>query len=230
MGGTSREYLLRRLEQAGEFDLVQAVHNRVVSAHAAAIHAGILRPRPTLGMQENVGKAIAWQLARITRGSPPLPAEVPQEPPLSEAKALARALASGERPLQGERRRRERPRRRAPISPVCAEMSPDGKAREHDAERVEPELKVDLETKVDRVVQVEAPAGRLPTLPVIDPELPCLSCQHWAAAAAVREIATIYLQARRGDLHLAARPGDGLLPAACCRRRMGIPTAAALIA
>jgi hypothetical protein len=218
MGGTSREYLLRRLEQAGEVDLVQAVHNRVVSAHAAAIHAGILRPRPTLGMQENVGKAIAWQLARITRGRPPLPAEVPQEPPLSEAKALARALASGEQPLQGERRRRERPRR-------CV-ASP---AREYDVEQVEPALKVDPEVKVDRVIQVEAPAGRLPTMPVID-ELPCLCCQHWAAAAAVREIATIYLQARRGDPHLTARPGDGVLPASCCRRRMGMPTAAALIA
>lgn len=104
-------------------------------------------------------------------------------------------------------------------------MSPDGKA----PEQVEPELKVDPEVKVDRVIQVEAPAGRLPTLPVID-ELPCLSCQHWAAAAAAREIATIYLQARRGDPHLAARPGDGVLPASCCRRRTGMPTAAALIA
>src|SRR5262249_10754828 len=150
-------------------------------------------------------------LARITRGSPPLPAEVPQ-PPLSEAKALARALASGERPLQGERRR-ERPRRRA---------APP--AREHDAERVELELKVDPEVKVDRVIKVESPPERLPTLPVIEPELPCLSCQHWGAAAAVREIAATYLQARRGST-LSAAPGEGVLPASCCRRRAAIPTA-----
>jgi hypothetical protein len=223
MGGTSREYLLRRLEQAGEFDLVQAVHNRVVSAHAAAIHAGILRPRPTLGMQENVGKAIAWQLARISRGRPPLPAEVSQEPPLSEALArhLAEAYVRGDADVQQLPKRRSRRRRSPPASPAdrC-----DDRGDRHDCQ-AEPEGP----DRAEAGAKVAPPAERVIAVP-IDPELPCLNCSHWCATAACKEIATIYLQARRGDLHLAARPGDGVLPASCCRRRMGMPTVAALIA
>jgi hypothetical protein len=65
---------------------------------------------------------------------------------------------------------------------------------------------------------------------VIDPELPCLSCSHWNAVAAMREIAAAYLQLRRGERPVSAVLGGGVLPASCCRRRVGIPPVTALIA
>ena len=46
-GGTSREYLLRRLERDGRHELLDGVRNREITVHAAAVEAGYIRRRET---------------------------------------------------------------------------------------------------------------------------------------------------------------------------------------
>jgi hypothetical protein len=48
-------------------------------------------------------------------------------------------------------------------------------------------------------------------------ELPCFSCRHLNATAALREIANVYLEAKKGAPSRASL--SGVLPASCCQRQ-----------
>lgn len=212
MGGTSREYLVGRLQKAERFDLLQGVVDGLISVHAAAIEAGFLQRRPTLGTgSSNMAKARNWALAKVT-GRSPFRDDFPAVP-LSEAKLEARRLAEayadrGVEAVEGERRsRRLRRRRAAPPGPERDQAGPTPK--------VEPPA-----------ARAAAPPGPL----LIHPELPCLSCTSWCAARAQLEIAATYLALRRGERVVSAALGAGLLPAACCRRQVRVTDAKALIA
>src|SRR5262249_47527339 len=180
MGGTSIEYLQGRLRAAGRDDLLAAIEGGLISTYCAAEAAGIVRRRPTAGLQTNMAKARAWALHKITGGPAPTGDDFPAVP-LSPAKAEARRLAQvyadrGVEALEDERRSRRRAARR----------DPGHDQGEREADRVEPEVKV------------EPPAARVVAVP-ITPELPCLSCSSWAATLAVREIAATYVAARKGE-------------------------------
>jgi hypothetical protein len=59
------------------------------------------------------------------------------------------------------------------------------------------------------------------------PAVPCTSCSHPQAAAALREILDVFVAACRGKLH----PTGSTFPRACCRRQpQGRPDARAMIA
>jgi hypothetical protein len=59
-GGTSIEYLQRRLERAGRFDLLEAIARGEVSTYFAAEIAGIVKRRPTLGLRDHEAKRRAF--------------------------------------------------------------------------------------------------------------------------------------------------------------------------
>jgi hypothetical protein len=59
-GGTSIEYLQDRLRRAGRTDLLEAVERRQISTYFAAEIAGIVRRRPTAGMNDNAAKRRAY--------------------------------------------------------------------------------------------------------------------------------------------------------------------------
>jgi hypothetical protein len=58
------------------------------------------------------------------------------------------------------------------------------------------------------------------------PAIPCTSCSHPQAAAALREILTTYVAATRGELH----PTGSTLPRACCQWSCQRPDVKAMIA
>jgi hypothetical protein len=63
--GTSRAYLLDRLERAGEVELLAAVEAGTLSAFAAAVEAGIVRrPVPNGRGSTNEAKRRAFAIAR----------------------------------------------------------------------------------------------------------------------------------------------------------------------
>ena len=59
-GGTSVEYLQRRLEKAGRFDLLEAIARLEISTYHAAELAGIIRRKPTLGLRDHEAKRRAF--------------------------------------------------------------------------------------------------------------------------------------------------------------------------
>jgi hypothetical protein len=77
MGGTSVEYLTRRLRQAGRLDLLHAVAHKRLSVFAAAEAAGFLTRKPVTGRgSTNAAKRRRFQvqaLARETNGPPHRP-------------------------------------------------------------------------------------------------------------------------------------------------------------
>jgi hypothetical protein len=58
------------------------------------------------------------------------------------------------------------------------------------------------------------------------PAIPCVSCEHPQAAAALREILNVYVAARRGEPDLTG----STLPRACCQRLLRCPDVQAMIA
>ena len=71
-GGTSREYLLSRLERDGHFALVEGVRTGQISAFSASIAAGYHKRRPSIssrqGRESNQGKRIRFALQRVLDG------------------------------------------------------------------------------------------------------------------------------------------------------------------
>jgi hypothetical protein len=59
-GGTSIEYLRFRLQKAGRFDLLEAIERLQISTYYAAEIAGIIRRKPTRGMNDNAAKRRAF--------------------------------------------------------------------------------------------------------------------------------------------------------------------------
>jgi len=70
MGGTSVEYLTRRLQQAGRVDLLDAIAHRRLSVFAAAEAAGFLTRRPVTGRgSSNAAKRRRFQVQALLRGT-----------------------------------------------------------------------------------------------------------------------------------------------------------------
>ena len=68
MGGTSVEYLTRRLQQAGRTDLLEAIAHRRLSVYAAAEAAGFVTRRPARGIgSPNAAKRRQFQVRAILR-------------------------------------------------------------------------------------------------------------------------------------------------------------------
>jgi hypothetical protein len=59
-GGTGTAYLQDRLRRMGRFDLLQAIARLEISTYHAAEIAGIVRRKPTLGMNDNAAKRRAF--------------------------------------------------------------------------------------------------------------------------------------------------------------------------
>ena len=71
---TSVSYLRKRLAAPGRHDLLSACEAGLVSTFACAEEAGLIKRRAVTGNgSENQAKKRAWALARITRGTRPLP-------------------------------------------------------------------------------------------------------------------------------------------------------------
>jgi hypothetical protein len=88
-GGTSRTYLLDRLNRAGRADLLNAIANGDLSVHGAAAAAGFVRQRPTLGGTSNQARRRHWATMRATGQAPPL--EEPKSEPTPTAPTFTRA-------------------------------------------------------------------------------------------------------------------------------------------
>jgi hypothetical protein len=68
MGGTSVEYLCKRLRDTGRLDLLAGVEAGRVSAYAAACEAGLITRKPNAGGgSSNQAKRRRFQLQRLLR-------------------------------------------------------------------------------------------------------------------------------------------------------------------
>ena len=64
--GSNREYLIRKLEEAGRFDLVAAIEAKQVSAFAVAEALGWRKRQPIQGTgSPNAAKRRAWALHKL---------------------------------------------------------------------------------------------------------------------------------------------------------------------
>jgi hypothetical protein len=64
--GSNREYLIRKLEEAGHHDLVAAIENKQVSAFACAEALGWRKRQPIQGTgSPNAAKRRAWALHKL---------------------------------------------------------------------------------------------------------------------------------------------------------------------
>src|SRR5262249_56022773 len=83
-GGTSREYLLSRLQKAGRTDLLEAVASGKLSVFSAAEACGFVRRRGvTRRGSPHAAKRRRFQLQSVLRGAnapPPRPPQRPREP------------------------------------------------------------------------------------------------------------------------------------------------------
>ena len=69
-GGTSREYLLDRLQRAGRFDLLEGVARGRISVLTAAEAAGFVRRRPITGRgSPNAAKRRRFELQALLRNT-----------------------------------------------------------------------------------------------------------------------------------------------------------------
>jgi len=67
-GGTSRAYLLDRLQKAGRFDLLEGIARGRISVLTAAEAAGFVRRRPATGRgSPNAAKRRRFQLQALLR-------------------------------------------------------------------------------------------------------------------------------------------------------------------
>jgi hypothetical protein len=80
-GGTSRQYLVSRLERAGRTDLLDGIAQGQISVFAAAAEAGIVRRRKTVADGDhNATRRREFAMAAVLERAPPTPyvcAEVP---------------------------------------------------------------------------------------------------------------------------------------------------------
>jgi hypothetical protein len=74
MGGTSKEYLRKRLLAVGRHDLIAAVEERnELSYYGAAEAAGLVTRRPTIGGDDsNQSRRRRYAVLRVTGQAPPL--------------------------------------------------------------------------------------------------------------------------------------------------------------
>jgi hypothetical protein len=64
--GSNREYLIRKLKEAGRFDLVAAIEARQISAFACAEALGWRKRQPIQGTgSPNAAKRRAWALHKL---------------------------------------------------------------------------------------------------------------------------------------------------------------------
>ena len=195
---TSIAYLSKRLADIGRHDLLAGAERGEFSYLAAAEWAGLVTRRPASGGgSQNAAKRRAWALAKVER--------------------CAEALD-----VSQERANRSQPRAAMPdLAAAIAEWE--------EAQRPAPSE--DLLVLQRRKVREPAPAPIPPGLERIPfpahPAIPCTRCDHAQAAAALREVLSVYLAVRRGE---PAEVGN-VLPRACCRRQLqGRPDIRALIA
>jgi hypothetical protein len=190
---TSVAYLRKRLTDIGRHDLLEAAEAGLVSFFAAAEEAGLINHRrPVLGTgSPNQAKKRAWTLARITRQAPPL------------ASKPAAAKFSQETPRNG---------RSAPTTPIdLAAVIAEWEEAQKPPSPCESRQKGDDVTLKPRD---PAPAVLPELVPFpTHPAVPCTSCSHPQAAAALREVLDVYVAACRGEPH---RTGS-VLPRACCQ-------------
>jgi hypothetical protein len=199
--GNDPAHLRSCLERGGFFVLLSMVDRGELTAHGAAIQAGIRQGREPLGSgSQNRARTRAWKVKKAyedaKRAGVPLGAGDLQywQDDAFPAVALRRGNGAAH------------PRRAAmpDLAAVIAEWEQAQK----------PAVKETLEPPRRTA---PAPAELPPELALpAHPTIPCTSCREPQQAAALREILDLYLCAVRGEPH---RTGS-VLPGACCQRRL----------
>jgi len=67
MHGTSKNYIINRLQREGLTHFIAGIESGRVSAHAIAVHLGWVRRRPTRGGSPNERKRRQHQLVTLLR-------------------------------------------------------------------------------------------------------------------------------------------------------------------
>jgi hypothetical protein len=201
--GNSREYLFQRLQRDGFVELIKAIESGALSVYAAACEAGYrTRPEPTGRGSENARKRRNWAILKAYRESER--SEATPEP-VQEA------------PRNGHSIPATPPDLAAALAKWEAAQRPPQRARDNlgtIVPRYEPE-------PVPVAVPPEPERAPFPTHPAI----PCTSCTHPQAAAALREVFNVYLAACRGEPHQTG----STLPHACCQRQLRCVDVRALV-
>jgi len=191
--GNSAAYLRSRLEAEGFHQLIEAIDRGELSVYGAACAVGIRKRPPTLsGADSNQSKVRAVAVARAIGELPPL---VPSPRANGGAKhSIAPAPRAGMPDLEAalaECQAMHAPRSAQPTIDV-AELPRPASSRER--------------LVVERMSE--------PTSFPFRSDIPCTGCQHPRAAAALYEILSVYVGARKGDAGLTGP----VLPHQCCRR------------
>jgi hypothetical protein len=233
---TSVAYLRKRLTDIGRQDLLDAAERGEISTFAAAEEAGLVRRQAVLGTgSENAAKRRAWAIMKATRQTPPL---APKPGP-TPASTPAHSKFSQETPRNG---------RSAPTTPIdlaaaireWEEAQKPAPSRDHE---------VKLSNRLDNsnaqregapprdeglfassiveanVAKAEREGPERTPFPA-HAAIPCTSCRHPQAAAALREVLDVYVAACRGEPHQTG----STIPRACCQWSLRRPDIRALIA
>jgi hypothetical protein len=209
---TSVAYLRKRLAAIGRHDLLAAADAGEISTFAAAEEAGLVKRQPVTGNgSENEAKRRAWALMRIIGKAPPLKPKPEPRP----ARTPAHSRPSQETPRNG----RSAPTTPPDLGAILAEWEAAQRPLRNGRPTVDPQR----ETACAPLVPVPAEPERTP-FPA-HPAVPCTTCTHPCAPAAVREMLDVALAARRGATDLAG----STMPRACCQRLLQCPNIHALI-
>jgi hypothetical protein len=210
MGGNSVEYLTKRLRDGGHAELLAAVESGELSTYGAAEAAGIVRRRPVVGGgSENQARRRAWAVLRATGKAPAL------EPRDSSQQQFSPAMPSNGRTTP----RPSMPNLAAAIAEWEEAQRQAAKALGVSQMQVSRDLKPNVsKSETKRSTKAERRAEReLEPIPLpVHSGIPCTSCTHPCAPAAVMELLNVALAARRGETGLAG----SAMPRACCRQQV----------
>jgi len=196
MGGNSVEYLTKRLRDSGELELLGAVERGELSTYAAAEAAGIVKRRPvTGGGSENQARRRRWAVHLATGRSALEPLPSPGEPDFRRAGEAQSVPAS------------------VPTMPdLAAAIREWEEAQRQAAKGTRQKGRFSHDEKCARPAERE-----LEPIPLlVHSGIPCTSCTHPCAVAAVMELLNVALAARRGETGLAG----SAMPRACCRQQV----------
>src|SRR5262249_2350630 len=207
--GNSAAYLRSRLERDGHVELLRAIDAGALSVYGAACEVGyVTRPTPLGTGSPNARKRRDWAIARAYRGNARADASANAQPASETGKKI-----NGGR-LTGSANAESVPLARTPIA-LAAAIAEWEEAQKPPAPR-----------ERERDSAPAAPPPEPERTPFPADVLPCTSCRHPQAAAALREVLNVYMAACRGEPHQTG----STLPRACCQWVLQRPDPRAMIA
>jgi hypothetical protein len=220
--GNDPEHLRSCLERGGFFILLGMLQRGELTAHGAAVEAGIRKGREPLGSgSQNAARTRAWKVQKAYEA----------------AKRTGTQLGAGDLQYwQDDPPPASRTATR-PGNGAVHPLWPDLEAALHELEEARrpapPEARRprDAEPDLELARKRPEPAALPPGLERVSfpphAALPCAGCHHPQAAAALKQVIDAYVAARRG---VPIETGN-VLPGACCQRLLqGRPDIRAMIA